>query len=269
MLKKIVALGLVGLFLAMSLVVAQDNIGSYDRAADVNGDGIVDILDLTQVGQAYGSNYTLGSEVNKTVVTVVSFVKEPPEIQDALVVINPGEYASAAITNSSGVAVFDLLANSSYTAYAWSGGACNNVGFSTNSWGEASVLITLGEPLMPMIRNTPQGKVLLTFRNNVTSAFYLQNQMFWLQIYRWDPRVDGSTWSVDSDDVMWFGPVYSPACAIGPVGLGQRLAPNRAYVFICWLDMGGNTMVGTGAFQIGDECRADATIFGNFSSVVG
>jgi hypothetical protein len=43
-------LDLVGLVLAMSLVLAEDNLGPYNPVADVNKDGIVDILaDLLRI----------------------------------------------------------------------------------------------------------------------------------------------------------------------------------------------------------------------------
>lgn len=130
MLKKIIALGLVGLFLAVSFAVAEDNIGPYNPIADVNRDGTVDILDLVEVGQAYGSNLTLSSEPNKTVVTVLSFDKEPPEVEKARVaIIDPDVFwdvVEVKYSNSSGIATFELSSNKNYTAIAWSGSASHN-----------------------------------------------------------------------------------------------------------------------------------------------
>jgi hypothetical protein len=177
MLRKFVASGLVGLFLAMSLVVAQGNIGLYDRAADINGDGIVDIMDLTQVGQAYGSNYTLRSEANRTVVTVLSFDKDPPEVEGARVAVFVNEpprlnSLDARYTNSSGIAVFELSPNTSYMAVGWNGSSYNYVDFHTDLFGEASVMILLGEPANPSIRKLPANYIFVTVLNRTTGLFH-------------------------------------------------------------------------------------------------
>jgi len=205
MLRKFVALGLVGLFLAMSLVVAQDNIGPYDRAADVNGDGIVDIIDLMQVGQAYGSNYTLRSQANTTVITVVSFAMSPPEIENARVAIfgsrywnNSEDYTSVDYTNASGIAVFELNPNSSYKALAWrtipedNSSSFSYTDFETNSFGEASAIIVLGEPAVPSMRLLPACSLLTTLLNKTNGLLYDSYRYYNLIIYRtW---YDGSNW---------------------------------------------------------------------------
>lgn len=184
MLRKFVALGLVGLFLVMSFVVAENGIGPYDLMADVNRDGTVDILDLTQVGQAYGSNLTLAHEVNRTVVTVLSFDRNPPEVENARVAIfDPetflsyyGDAAAVNYTNSLGIATFDLDADKNYIAIAWSGSAYNYANFTTNSFGEACVLILLGELSLPPIRALPKGWVTVTLLDNETHELQFKGE---------------------------------------------------------------------------------------------
>jgi len=173
-LKKIVGLGLVGLFVFVSFAVAEDNIGPYERIADVNKDGTIDILDLVEVGQAYGSNLTISSEPNKTVVTVLSFDKEPSEVENATVAIFDPELYRVAIdvqyTNSSGIATFELGSDKNYTAIAWYDLAYNYANFTTNSLGESSMLILLGEPSTPPIRSLPSGWIVVTVQNNETGS---------------------------------------------------------------------------------------------------
>jgi len=175
MLRKFVALGLVGLFLAMTLVVAQDSIGPYNPIADVNKDGVVDILDLVEVGQAYGSNYTLAHQTNKTTITVLSFENNTFSfVENALVAVFPqtdhmnGQWKN---TNSSGMVAFDLNANSSYIAITWDNNrsSYNYANFTTNSSAEASVIIWLSYYLQSSpIRSIPRGWVVMTFLDNRT-----------------------------------------------------------------------------------------------------
>jgi len=141
MLKRFVALGLVGLFVVMSFVVAEDSIGPYNPIADVNKDGVVDILDMVEVGQAYGST-SLISIPNQTVITVFN---ETSPIKNARVAIFSGGSTPDKIgyTDASGIANFTLNPNTNYTTVVWSGAAYNYASFTSNSFGEASESITL------------------------------------------------------------------------------------------------------------------------------
>jgi len=87
--RKLFVLSLLCLFIAISLAQAQ-SIMSYNPSADVNKDEVVDISNLTEVGQAFGSNYSLRTEENRTVVTLLSFARDPPEIEGALVTLGFG-----------------------------------------------------------------------------------------------------------------------------------------------------------------------------------
>lgn len=153
MLRKIVALGLAGLFLAMTFVVAENSVEPYNPIVDVNRDGTVDILDLVEVGQAYGSNFTPPTHPNQTVVYVYQLETHPPEVQNARVAIIDPDYYYQAVqveyTNSSGLANFTLNPNSNYTAVTWSYATYNFADFTTNEFGEASVTIQLGYPHLP------------------------------------------------------------------------------------------------------------------------
>lgn len=151
--KKIVPLSLVSLFLVISFAVAENGIGPYNPIADINRDGIVDILDLVEVGKAYGSNLTLPTQSNQTVVYVYQLESSPSEVQNARVtIIDPNYYYQAVqvkYTNSSGAVSFTLEPNSNYTAITWSNTTYNYANFTTNEFGEASVAIQLGYPHLP------------------------------------------------------------------------------------------------------------------------
>jgi len=186
MLKRFVALGLVGLFLVMSLVVAEDSIGPYNPIADVNKDGVVDILDLVEVGQAYGSNYTLAHQTNKTTITVLSFENNNFSfVENALVAVFPGGGEGQwKCTNSSGTVAFDLSVNASYVAIAWDDtrSSYNYADFTTDSSGEASVVIWLSYyPESSPIRSIPKGWIVMTFLNSTTGK----------------PLIDTSRWGLD------------------------------------------------------------------------
>jgi len=166
---------------------------------DLNRDGTVDILDLTQVGQAYGSNLTLAQETNKTVVTVLSFDKSPPEVENARVAIvdpttiddqndNP---IPVGFTNSSGIVVFRLGPNKNYTAVAWGETNYNYANFTTNSLGEASILIILGEPTNP-IKYLPSGWVMITLLDNETGQINHELLGIIVQEFAWN--LTGHTW---------------------------------------------------------------------------
>ena len=189
MLRKFVALCLVGLFLVMSFVVAEDSIGPYNPIADINKDGVVDIMDLVEVGQAYGSNYTLMHQANKTTVTVLSFENDNfSYVEDALVAIfTPGaseEYALYSYTDSSGTAAFQLSPNSTYVAIAWNTtrNAYNYASFTTNLLGEASVAIWLNYyPQSSPIRSIPQGWLVILILDNSTGRLASLTGVDWFE----------------------------------------------------------------------------------------
>jgi len=180
MLRKFLAIGLVGLFLTVLIVTAEDSTEPYNPTADINKDGIVDILDLVEVGQAYGSNYTLMHQINKTTVTVLSHENNNfSYAENALVAVFPqirimeGQWK---YTNSSGTVAFDLGANSSYIAIAWKEdrSTYNYANFTTNSLGEASVAIWLSNyAASSPIRNIPKGWIVITILDNVTGKPYV------------------------------------------------------------------------------------------------
>lgn len=215
MLRKFVALGLVGLFLAMSLVVAEDSIGPYNPVADVNRDGIVDILDLVEVGQAYGSNYTLMHQTNKTTVTVLSYENNNfSYVENALVAvfsqsdIMEGQWN---YTNSSGVVDFDLNANSSYIAIAWDSDRFryNYANFTTNSLGEASATIWLSYYPKSSMRSIPKGWIVITFLNNATSKPYTSEHIEIYAIEIYNSTNDG--WSTSE---WYLGPTHTGILAM-------------------------------------------------------
>lgn len=268
MFRKFVALGLVSLFLAMSLAVAEDNIGPYNRAADVNGDSVVDILDLTAVGQAYGSNYTLASEANRTVVTVLSFAKNPPEIEMAVVAIPIAywhPYPLVSVTNSSGTAVFELSSNTTYTAYAFYDDAYNYANFTTNFRGEASVLVVLGLSSCPVIRNLPPRTLVFAFRDNVTRTYVTHSPLYWV--------------GIEVDEIVKVNPcVCTPRAAAytrGPInsmlyddfweGTGPYPLPDSALIGYAWGSASG-VVLGMGTMTLNDDLSGYLCFYGNFSS---
>ena len=181
---KKIGLCLVGLILALAftqIVETSFYASSYDFMADVNRDNVVDVNDLARLGKAYGSSLVLPSIPNKTVVTVLSFDKEPPEVENARVAIVDPETLdnqydnpiNVTYTNSSGIATFDLGPDQNYTALTWSGSAYNYANLTTNSLGEASVLILLAEPSLPPVRVLPRGWVVVTVINNQTGSLYV------------------------------------------------------------------------------------------------
>jgi len=176
---------LIGLILVGSsfqIAASSSNPSSYDVMADVNRDRIVDVNDLSRLGKAYGSNLVLPSEAGKAVVTVLSFGKEPPEIENARVAAVDPELLhnqwenpiNVTCTNSSGIATFDLSPNKNYTAIAWSASAYSYANFTTNSLGEASVMILLAEPSMLPVHALPEGWVVVTLLNNETNSLYFE-----------------------------------------------------------------------------------------------
>jgi hypothetical protein len=179
--RRFVALCLIGLFLAMPFVVAQDSVGPYNPIADVNKDGVVDILDLVDVGQSYGSNCTSLIEPNMTTVLVLSYDNNSQVMPVANAIVSvllndtnvPPHWKSA---NSTGMATFDLDPNRSYFIMAWSSDYTeyNYVSVTTNSQGEAFATIWLSYPLSPNnspspIRTSPEEKAVVVIIDRNTS----------------------------------------------------------------------------------------------------
>jgi len=182
MLKRFVALGLVCLFLVISFVVAEHSIGPYNPIADVNKDGVVDILDLVEVGQSYGSNYASLMEPNMTTVLVLSYGNNSQVVPVANAIVSAdlmnrgilgGPHWKCA--NSTGIVTFDLSPNSSYYIMAWSPDYTeyNYANVTTNSQGEAFATIWLSYLVSPNnspypIQASPKGKavVVIVDRNS-------------------------------------------------------------------------------------------------------
>jgi len=147
---------MLSLSLALMLVpIAMTNpdISTYDPMADVNRDGIVDVNDLSRLGQAYGSTQTVPAQSNQTVVYVYQLESDPSEVENARVAIIDPDYYYQAVqvgyTNSCGLVTFTLDPISNYTAIAWSKTTYSYSNFTTNEFGEASVAIQLGYPHLP------------------------------------------------------------------------------------------------------------------------
>lgn len=131
------------------IAITNPDISTYDPMADVNRDGIVDVNDLSRLGQAYGST-GLAYQENKTVITVFN---ETGPIENARVAVfsiagyeDVGENPkNISYTDSFGIADFTLDANANYTVIVWSGADYNYADFTTNLVGEASVSILIGK----------------------------------------------------------------------------------------------------------------------------
>jgi len=187
MFRRFVALGLVGLFLAMSFVVAEDSIGSYNPLVDINKDGNVDVMDLVEVGQAYGSQFTPATEPNITVVTVLQHTSNLSytPVQDAIVAVftvgiyYPGTsdpYSFTSFTNSSGIVKFGLSGNISYIVMAWDSNRTryNYANITTNASGEGSVVVWLDHIASPSaqpqpIQAYPEGWTVILFIDKNTN----------------------------------------------------------------------------------------------------
>jgi hypothetical protein len=270
--RRFVALCLIGLFLAMQFVVAHDNIGPYDRAADVNRDGIVDIIDLTQVGQAYGSNYTLRSQANTTVITVASFAMSPPEVENTRVAIfsrwPTGGWTKAIsfeYTNASGIAVFELSPNSSYRAVAWRtipeehSSSYSYTDFETNSFGEVSSMVVLGEPEVPSVQLLPALSIVFTLLNKTTGLLYdyAGNHFYILVDYSW--YGDDGSWHMDRviDGFMWITP-HVPIFVMGALTAGwMRDGPGGFMIVVKYTDQ----VIGSSAFQLTEDLSANVIIY--------
>jgi len=213
MLRKIVALGLAGLFLAMTFVVAENSVEPYNPIVDVNRDGTVDILDLVEVGQAYGSNFTLPTHPNQTLVYVYQVEKYPAEVQNARVaIVDPNDnyqVVQVEYTNSTGFANFTLNSHSNYTALAWNNTTYSYVDFTTNESGKASVVIQLGYP------HLPHSWVVLTVINATSGALIHENLD--LLLLELEYNSDTSEWAVINS-------------AISPVSLGVSVLKPYSWI---------------------------------------
>ena len=177
--KKIIALGLVGLFLVISFAIAEDSIGPYNPVADVNRDGIVDILDLVEVGEAYGST-GLSYQENKTVITVYN---ETSPIENARVAVFPSsnweywfsETEEIGYTNVSGIVNFTLNPNKNYTLIAWNKANYNYANLTTSSFGEASASILLSDSL----KRFPHNWTIITLHNRTSGELYSEYVDLW------------------------------------------------------------------------------------------
>lgn len=207
MLRRFVSLGLVGVFLAISLVVAQDSVGPYNPIADVNRDGTVDILDLVEVGKAFGSNNVL-DEANRTTVVVLTYDKEPIYIEGARIAIFSRPFSNYAIpmavecTNSSGITTFQTSPDANYTAVALKGSAYNYANFTTNSMGEASVVVPWG-----LSSTLPENWVVLSFLDNITDLPVNIWTRIWFEEMWYnnsDPHGNGYwEWESVDDFIVW------------------------------------------------------------------
>jgi len=212
-LRESVALGLVFLFLAVSST-AENSIGSYNPIADVNRDGTIDILDLVEVGQAYGSNLTLPTQSNHTVVYVYQLETTPSEVENARVAIIDPEHSYQAVqvnyTNSCGIVNFTLNPNSNYTAIAWSNTTYNYANFTTNEFGEASVAIQLGYP------HLPPNWVTITLINRTSGALWsvevivaiVEELVYNLTARVFEPKDGCSIFTHNFKGVLIVGPWY-------------------------------------------------------------
>jgi len=171
------SVGVILVLVSTQIVVTSSDMSSYDIMADLNRDRIVNANDLARLGNAYGSRLILPSEPNKAVVTVLSYDKNPPEVENARVAIFDTDldsfYAVAiSTTNSSGIVTFELCPNKNYTSIAWYGSAYNYANFTTDLLGEAAILILLGEPSLPPIQELPDGWIVVTFLENGTDILF-------------------------------------------------------------------------------------------------
>jgi len=139
--------------LLVPIAMTNPDISSYDPMADVNRDGIVDVNDLSRLGQAYGSAGLVYQE-NKTAITVFN---ENGPVDNARVAIVGSllatwpEVLEIGYTNSSGITTFSLNSDTNYISIVWGGKTYeyNYANFTTNSLGEASISIALGYPKLP------------------------------------------------------------------------------------------------------------------------
>lgn len=149
----VVLLSLVIVLVLVPTASTNPDNSTYDPMADVNRDGVIDIYDLARLGKAYGTTQTVPTIPNQTVVYVYQIEKDPAEVENARVAIIDPDYCYQAVqvnyTNSSGLVNFTLNPNSNYMAIAWSNATYNNANFTTNEYGEASVIIQLGYPHLP------------------------------------------------------------------------------------------------------------------------
>lgn len=174
----------------MPFVVAQESIGPYNPIADVNKDGKIDILDLVEVGQLYGSTYAPTTQPNRTSVTVLLHAANLScvPVANALVVVYFNHSFTSSLfegdglwgyTNSSGMVDFELSRNTGFVAIAWNDDRSmyNYATFTTNPSGEASVTVWLNHLASPCAqpdpsRTIPEGWIVIIIFDNNTGRPY-------------------------------------------------------------------------------------------------
>jgi hypothetical protein len=166
-----IILGMISLiFVLLFAQVAETSTSGpqYDLRADSNRDGVIDVLDLARLGNAYGSIHSPVYQPNKTIVQVLSLESDPAEVENARVaIIDPNSMYQAVqvgYTNLSGLVDFTLNTNANYTAIAWSSSTYNYANFTTNAYGEASISMRLSYP------HLPPNLVPITFVNTTSGA---------------------------------------------------------------------------------------------------
>jgi len=146
------------LFLLLVLVpraVMNPYGSSYDPMSDVNRDKTIDIYDLNRLGRAYGSTQTTPTQPGKTTIYVCQLETDPPQIENAIVVIAElplsvgPNVVQVGYTNSSGMVNFTSGPSTNYTAIAWINETYNYANFTTDGLGGASATIRLGKPSLP------------------------------------------------------------------------------------------------------------------------
>lgn len=244
------------------IAITSSDLSSYDVMADVNRDRIVDAEDLARLGNAYGSSLVLPSEPAKTVVTVLSFDRVPPEVENARVaIIDPEMLCDAenvTYTDSSGIATFELSPSKNYTAIAWSGSAYNYANFTTDSFSEASVPISLGEPSLPPIRSLPQGWIVVTILDNETRLpYYDPNLMGYFRVDRLE-----CTWPV-GDIWSWeniFDTFISGGVYVLPINFSNLHEPCSARGITFWDSTTGRP-VSSGVYSPNEHGCANVILY--------
>jgi hypothetical protein len=208
-------------FSALSVVLAVLVLGSfsfigvtasgteYDPMSDVDKDLDVDIFDVVRLAGVYGSDFVLPSQPNRTTVTVLSYEEGGIIYENnSLVALFPQLVAMEGVwkyTNATGTVAFDLNPNENYVAMAWSEdrSSYNYVNLTTNSQGEADVVIWLNHWSPPStqsypIRTFPKGWVIISVFDNNTGKPYTyaaeqgQQVMLYFLNFTADPYVDRS-----------------------------------------------------------------------------
>lgn len=282
---RVFAFCLVGLFLVMSFVVAEDSIGPYNPTADVNRDGVVDILDLVEVGQLYGSTYAPTTQPNRTSVTVLLHAANLScvPIANALVVVYFDEFrdslyggdGSWGYTDSSGMVNFELSGNTSFVAIAWNDDRSmyNYATFTTNPSGEASVTVWLNHLASPCAqpdpsRTIPKGWIVIIVFDNNTGRPYTyaaeQGKFLILRFKQFELYYNMTLFDIG---MWWIFGSYSGTYAINATSFKERygwyagMAPLTSNVIGVWdASFGGYTTLAANVTYCTDEyCGALVT----------